>query len=133
MTSVGEPQPMRAIGPNTWRPAAGGNTVASVATSCWAWPTGSDGKSTESSAPDLSPARSGSIATVRLIPSRPPTPLSVKPSPSWHRRELGRDDDQEGVAGDAAGQPVVNSPTALSAMPENESWSAPAYCWRSGS
>ena len=65
---------------------------------------GSGGESTAPSAPVFNPARSASTATVRLIPSSPPTPTSMKPRPELHRRELGGHDHQQREAGLAAGQ-----------------------------
>ncbi len=41
------------------------------------------GNSRFSVRPATTSARRASLLTVRLIPIRPPTPLSVNPSPSW--------------------------------------------------
>ena len=41
------------------------------------------GNSTLSIEPDVAPRASASRSTERLMPTRPPTPISVKPKPSW--------------------------------------------------
>ena len=92
-----------------------------------ALPTGSGGKSRLSSRWLLSPARSTSTATVRLIANMPPTPFSVNPKPIWM-----------GVKPSTKTRPISEKPfcvlrTAMALTLKasaTSSSSTPAYSWR---
>ena len=76
------PQPMIAIGPNVKRPSAGGKNAPQVVRIASAFFSGSSGNSTWSRVWRPHRVLQRRRSTVRLIPSRPPTPLRVNPSPS---------------------------------------------------
>ncbi len=124
---------MRAVGAKTCRPAAGGNSPARLATSCPMFAFGSGGESTAPSAPVFNPARSASTATIRLIPSSPPTPTSMKPRPSCTGGKSADTSTSSEYPGWPPGRRVVSSPIARTAIPSNCSCIAPAYSPRSES
>ena len=64
-------------------PAPAGKTARRSLTICGALRIGSAGNRIEPSVPFRRPLRSTSTCVVRLTPSRPPMPVSVKPKPSW--------------------------------------------------
>ena len=115
------------MGPNTNRPSATGNASLRLPMISTAWATGSGGNSRDSSPPVCSWLRSTSGAIVRFAPTSPPTPLRVKPNPSW-------------IGGNSAvmisrsenplrpeGNRVLMSPIAFSdSQPATSSWRMPA-------
>ena len=81
--SVGVPQPIFTIGPNTYWPGAVGKTASISARIGAAWAIASSGNMIESSDPLRTASPSASSSSPRSMPTSPPTPLSVKPKPSW--------------------------------------------------
>ena len=125
---VGVPQPSFAIGPIRKRPSIGGKMRFRSPMMRGAFATMSCGKSTLLSEPSRTPARSGSKRIVRLSPISPPTPISVKPKPSW----IGGNSAEMMMSSEKPGWPsgslVLRMPTAwTSIVPWNLSSSPPAY------
>ena len=102
--SVGVPQPSFAIGPIRNVPCCGGKIVRRSLMIRGAFATTSVGNMIPLIAPVRTPSMSGSRRIVRLRPSSPPTPMSMKPKPSWMpAAELGGDDHEQREAGRAVG------------------------------
>ena len=83
LTSVGVPQPSLAIGPMRKVPCCGGKNVRRSLMIRGALATTSCGNITLRSRSVRTPSTSAGRFIVRLSPSRPPTPSSVNPKPSW--------------------------------------------------
>ena len=79
MISVGVPQPIFAIGPMRNVPGFGGKIARRSLRIFGAFAMTSVGNRMLLTAPVRTPSASGSSSTPRLSPSRPPTPISVKP------------------------------------------------------
>ena len=76
---IDAPQPIFAIGSKMKRPSATGNAARRFEITSVACATGPVGKSSDSRPPEWMPVVSTPVSIVRLIPSAPPTPFSVKP------------------------------------------------------
>ena len=118
---VGTPQPSLAIGPKTNLSANGGKICRRSLIKRWALATISCGKSTEARALVLMPSRSTSILVVRFRPNRPPTPLRVKPKPSWMGVNSAVIRINRLKPSLPSGRRVVRRPMALS---ENNPWNS---------
>ena len=97
LTSVGVPQPSLAIGPIRNVPCCGGKNARRSLMIRGALATTSlrEHHAVDRAGADAL-ARAPRASSSRLRPSRPPTPSSVKPKPSWMPgAELGGDDDQQ--------------------------------------
>ena len=86
LTSVGVPQPIFAIGPIRKVPCCGGKKARRSLMMRGALAMTSCGNMTTLIAPVRTPSTSAGRFIVRLSPSRPPTPSSVKPKPELDAR-----------------------------------------------
>jgi endonuclease/exonuclease/phosphatase family metal-dependent hydrolase len=73
----------RRCGMKTYRPSADGKIASMAAMMVGALATGSGGNKMLSSVPARIAACKASVSRVRLTPATPPTPVRVKPNPSW--------------------------------------------------
>ena len=127
--SVGVPQPILAIGPMRNMPSRGGKIARRSLRILGAFSMMFVGKRMLLMAPVRIPLASGSRSMPRLRPRRPPTPIRVKPYPSW---KPGLNSAVMMASSENPGWPpgslVVISPMALSdsKLPTVSS-SAPAY------
>ena len=131
--SVGVPQPSLPMGPSRKWPSSMGKIAFRSLTIRVILATTSCGNRMLFIAPVRTPSISALVSSVRLWPSRPPTPISVKPKPSW----IGMN---SAVIRTRSAKPLLPSgifvlmmPTALrSMMSWKVSSSAPKYSpfWR---
>ena len=91
------------------------------------WRPGSRGKRTLSSTRVRRPDCSWLVEMPCWRPMMPPTPLSVKPKPSWTARELAVDEEQQRPAVPPPGSFVVRMPIALIDTGPIDSSRTPAY------
>ena len=115
-TTVGVPQPTFTIGPNTYWPAAEGKIESISDRISAASAIAFSGNRIASSDPERTASPSASSSRPRSIPTSPPTPLRVKPKPSWtagkRAARLRNSDQPSGELGTwVSRMPVATSPT----------------------
>ena len=131
---VGVPQPSLPIGATTKWPSASGKIVLMSLAIRLMLATTSCGNRIEFTAPVRTPAISAGVSRVRLRLSRPPTPIRVKPKPSWIGVNSAVTSTRKAKPSRPSGNLVLMIPKALRSMtPWKDSSSAPMYSPAAGS